>query len=85
MRNSKIILGALTLVLGIAGAVSTMATTRVATLAHVWATTIGHTLTCLTISTPCTLGNLALCKTAQGTQVYTIGSECVTPFRKNVN
>ncbi|SEW43076.1 hypothetical protein [Chitinophaga arvensicola] len=78
MKNTKLILGALTIVLGIAGAVSSAAASRAVTFGRVLVTTVGGGTICTKITAPCAHGSSLTCKTASLTHriVWTINSNC---------
>jgi hypothetical protein len=76
MRNTKVILGALTLMLGLAGAISTMATSNVVKNAKIIVTTIGGGTKCTLITSPCLAGNAATCRTGGLKTVFTLISGC---------
>jgi len=83
MRNTRLILGAITLVIGLAGAVSNAVASRVGTLAKVLVTTVGKRhQTCVTIAAPCVQGTTATCRTqgASARTVWTINSHCSNVF-----
>lgn len=87
------LLGATTVVLAIAGAITTLAANRVVSAGRILTINVVTGLqTCVTIATPCTAGNLSICKTTSagpiGKTVFTgaVGTtqKCTVPFRKNV-
>lgn len=86
MKNSRLMLGALTLVLGFAAAASTMASTR-AKNARIFVTTLIHqqlkVCTAITATQVCP-GGANLCKTALATKtLFTLFSDCHSnPFKR---
>ncbi|MBS0032046.1 hypothetical protein ACTJJ0_33070 [Chitinophaga sp. 22321] len=78
MRNTRILLGATTLILAVAGAISTMASSRVKNAKIL--TTVGASKICVLFTSPCPVGQTVKCTTAGGKTVWTIASNCVRPF-----
>ncbi|MEC5143920.1 DUF6520 family protein [Chitinophaga sp. 212800010-3] len=80
MRHTKLLLGAVTLTLGIAGAFATMASNVRNIKAKVFTTLkVG----CITVTTPCIAGSDLTCRTATGVPaqtVFTIASACNVKF-----
>lgn len=85
MKNSRLMLGALTLVLGFAAAASTMASTR-AKNAKIFITTLIHqqlkVCTAITATEVCP-GGTSLCKTAVGNRtLFSLNTNCLNAFKR---